>query len=433
MRTFIVIWLGQMVSTIGSRMSIFAITIWAWELTGSATALALVGFFFFVPSILSALLAGVIVDRLNRKFLMVLSDTGTALSTSVLLLLALIGNLQIWHIYAIAALIGFFSQIQMLAYQVSMSLIVPQQHYTRAISMGSVVDYGGEIIAPALAGSLYPFIGLVGILLIDLATFGVAIATVICVHIPQPSHTDAFNHNRGKLWQELGFGFSYIFTRNSLLALLVATSLFWFAHDLGESIYNPMILARTGGNAGILGSVTSAAGFGGVTGAVIVSIWGGPKRRISGLFLGMMGAGVSKTIFGLGWMPSIWIPAQFCSSLNFPLLSSSNTTIWLAKSEPSVQGRVFAASSLIKQVVAAISTLIAGPLADHLFEPAMMSGGILAPLLGWIFGTEPGAGMALLYVITSICLLLVGIGGYAFATLRNVDKIVPNPDKPLRS
>ncbi len=422
-----------MVSTIGSRMSIFAITIWAWELTGKATALALVGFFFFVPSILSALLAGVIVDRVNRKFLMVLSDTGTALSTSVLLLLELTSNLQIWHIYAIAAVIGFFSQIQMLAYQVSMTLIVPQQHYTRASSMGSVVDYGAEIIAPALAGSLYPFIGLAGIFLIDLASFTVAIATVICVHIPQPTHTGAFNQNRGKLWQEIAFGFSYIFTRSSLLALLVATSLFWFAHDLGESIYNPMILARTGGNAGVLGSVTSAAGFGGVTGAVIVSIWGGPKRRISGLFLGMMGAGVSKTIFGLGWMPSIWIPAQFCSSLNFPLLSSSNTAIWLAKIDPNMQGRVFAAISLIKQVVAAISTLIAGPLADRVFEPAMMPQGILAPRLGFIFGSEPGAGMALLYVITSVCLLLVGIGGYAFPTLRNVDEIVPNHDQPLRS
>ncbi len=422
-----------MVSTIGSRMSIFAITIWAWELTGKATALALVGFFFFVPSILSALLAGVIVDRLNRKFLMVLSDTGTALSTSVLLLLALTDNLQIWHIYAIAAIIGSFSQIQMLAYQVSISAIVPQQHYTRASSMGSVVEYGAEIIAPALAGSLYPFIGLVGILLIDLATFAVAIATVICVHIPQPCSTGAFNQDRGKLWQEIGFGFRYIFARNSLLALLVATSLFWFAHDVGESIYNPMVLARTGGNAGVLGSVTSAAGFGGVTGAIIVSIWGGPKRRISGLFLGMVGAGVSKTVFGVGQMPSIWIPAQFCSSVNFPLLSSSNTAIWLAKIEPNVQGRVFAASSLIKQAVAAISTLIAGPLADRVFEPAMMPGGILAPRLAPLLGTEPGAGMALLYIISSICLLLVGLGGYAFPTLRDLDEIVPNPDKPLRS
>ncbi len=431
MRTFIIIWLGQMVSTIGSGMSIFAITIWAWELTGKATALALVGFFFFVPSTLSALLAGVIVDRLNRKFLMVLSDTVTALSTSVLLLLELTGNLQIWHIYVLAAVIGFFSQIQMLAYQVSMTAIVPQQHYIRASSMGSVVDYGSEIVAPALAGSLYPFIGLAGILLIDLATFAFAIATVICVHIPQPSLTGAFNQDRGK-WQEIAFGFSYVLTRNSLLALLIATSLFWFAHDLGDSIYNSMILARTGGNAGVLGSVISAAGFGGVTGAVVISIWGGPKHRISGLLLGMVGAGVSKTVFGLGRMPSIWIPAQFCSSLNFPLLSSSNTAIWLASIEPNVQGRVFAASSVIKQVVSAISTLIAGPLADYIFEPAMMPGGILAPRLGPIFGTGPGAGMALLYAIASICLLLVGIGGYAFPTLRDLDEIVPNHDRPVQ-
>jgi len=426
MHTFIIIWLGQFVSTIGSQMTFFAITIWAWEKTGSATALALVSFFFFAPSILTSLLAGTIVDRVNRKVLMIISDTVTALATLAILLIYLSNTLQIWHLYIIAAVISPFNQIQQLSYQVSITTLVPKHHYTRASSMGSILSYGSSIIAPALAGSLYPMIGLVGIILIDLVTFVVAIATLAIVPIPQPKTKVSPNSESWR--KKLAFGFHYIGTRPSLLALLTITSLFWLFHDVGDAVYNPMILARTDGNAVILGQVASAAGVGGVTGAVLVSFWGGLRRRIHGILLGMIGAGASKILFGLGQMPLIWIPAQFCSSLNFPLLGSSNQAIWFAKVEPEVQGRVFAVSFFLRQVVSASGALFGGPLADYVLEPAMKPGGILAPLFGGIFGTESGAGIALLYVTCALCMMLIGLSGYAFGRLKDVEDIVPDCD-----
>ena len=180
-----------------------------------------------------------------------------------------------------------------------------------------------------------------------------------------------------------------------------------------------MILARTGNNARILGTIVSAAGAGGVLGASIVSIWGGPKRRIRGFLLGMAGAGLSKIVFGFGQALSIWIPAQFCSSFNFPILGSSNEAIWLAKVAPEAQGRVFATRAVIMQLASAFGLLIAGPLADRVFEPAMQPSGFLAAIFGPIIGTGAGAGMALLYAISSLGLLLVAIGGYACRLLRD--------------
>lgn len=427
MRTFTIIWLGQLVSTIGSYMSEFALAIWAWQLTQSVTALALIGLFSQLPRIPMTLFAGVIADRFNRKRLMMLGDTIAAVSTLAILLLYLTDNLQIWHIYSISAIKGGFGQLQLLAYETSLTMIVPQQHYTRASSMGSMVHYGSNILAPALAGSLYPVIGLLGILLIDLGTFFCAIASLLSVHIPQPPRlTD--NPNPETIWQEIASGYHYVLTRPSLYALLTITSLFWFAHDIGQALYDPMILARTGGDAQVLGTVSAAAGVGGVTGALILSIWGGFKRRIHGVMVGFIGAGLSKTVFGFGQTLKIWIPAQFCSSFHFPLLGSSDTAIWLSKVAPAMQGRVFAAKSLVLQVVSAIATLIAGPLADRFFEPAMMPGGVLAPIFGGIFGTGTGAGMALLYVLCSACLLLVGVGGYALPVLQEVEDRVTDSD-----
>lgn len=427
MRTFFIVWLGQLVSTIGSYMTAFAMTLWAWELTGQATTLALLGFFTQLPSLLITPFAGVIVDRWNRKLLIMLGDAIAGMSTIAILLLYLSDNLQIWHLYLTGAVNGAFGQIQELSYSTSISMMVPKQHYTRASGMISILHYGSTIIAPALAGVLYYAIGLMGILSIDLITFLVAISTVLFVHIPQPMYGNE-HHTQELIWRQIVFGFRYIFSRPSLLALLVAASLFEFPHAVGGALYSPMILARSGNDAQAFGSIVVAAGIGGVVGAMLISIWGGPKRRIHGFLLSMVGAGLSKIVFALGRMPLIWVPAQFCSSLNFPLMGSSSDAIWLSKIRPEVQGRVFATRSVMLLATSAIASLIAGPLADYIFEPAMMPGGSLARIFGGIFGTGSGAGMALLYAISSICLLIVGLSGYAFRVLRDVEIIVPDYD-----
>ena len=427
LRTFIIIWFGQLVSNIGSYMTYFAIKIWAWELTNQVTTIALLSFFELIPSIFITLASGLIVDRVNRKFLLIIADCVAAISTIVIGYLYLTDQLQIWHIYATGAVNGAFSEVQALAYSSSISMLVPKQHYQRATSMNSAIHYGSVIIAPALAGFLYYIIDLGGILLIDFITFTIAIATILKVRIPQPKITTQSEKSIG-IWQEIIFGFRYLMRQKSLLAMVATGSLFWFAHDIGATLYSPMILARTNNDTRILGSISSAAGLGGVTGTVLLSIWGGSKRQIHGFLLGMMGAGVSKTIFGLGQGLMIWLPAQFCSSLNFPMLRSSSTAILLSKVKPDIQGRVFATESIMQQIVSAIAVFIAALLADHVFEPAMMPGGNLVPLFGNLFGTGKGAGMAILYVVSSVSLLLIGLSGYFVPQLRNVETIVPDYD-----
>jgi MFS family permease len=427
MRNFLMIWAGQLVSTIGSSMSRFAIAIWAWEITGKATTLTLVGFFSLLPSIAIASISGAIVDRCNRKLLMMVGDAVAVLTTIIMMVLYLTDSLQIWHLYVSSAIVGTFNQFQSLAYSASVSLLVPKQHYTRASSLEFVSGYGSNIIAPALAGYLYQVIGLFGIWLIDISTFAIAISSLLFARIPQPTQTDE-HQNPSHIWQGLGFGLRYILVRKSLLALLIITVLFWFAHDVGNSLYSAMILSRTGNDTVVLGSLSAAAGFGGVTGAIIVSTWGGFKKKINGVLLGMIGAGLSKIVFGLGRTPWIWIPAQFCSSFNFPFNGSSDKAIWLAKVAPHVQGRVFAAHSLVLQIGSAAAYLIAGPLADNIFAPALATTDSRVGILGEIFGTNAGAGMALLYVICAVCMLLVGCAGFYIPQLRDVERILPDHD-----
>ncbi|NJL61329.1 MAG: MFS transporter [Methylacidiphilales bacterium] len=431
MRTFIIIWLGQMVSTVGSFMTVFALTIWVWEKTGSATALILVGFFAQLPKLLVTTVAGIAVDRYNRRYLMLLGETAAFLCTLAVALLYLTQQLQVWHLYVIVSLYGAFGQLQILAYSASISLLVPQEQYTRAESLGSAVNYGAAIFSPALAGFLYPRFGLQSIFWIDLITFVAAFVTLFIVKIPQPSPIKIINENNDietteTLWQKLTFGFRYIWANPSLTAMAIAFTLFAIPNDITKALYSPMILARTGGNSEILGTVTAAAGIGGVVGAIIIGVWGGFQRRIHGMLLGFIGHGFFKIILGIASTAPVWMVSHFLTTALMPMFYSSSNAIWYTKIPTELQGRVLAADQLIGIAVSAIAPLIAGFLADKIFEPAMQPTGNLAPILGNFFGTGVGSGITVLFVMMAICVMLVGLIGYAVPTLQKVEDSLPN-------
>lgn len=429
-RPFLIVWSGQTVSLLGSRMTTFATMLWAWQITEQATTLSFLWFFIQVPQVLMSPFAGVIVDRWERKTLMMVGDAISALSTVALLILHLTGHLHIWHFYLTGAVNAAFAQIQELAYSTSVALMLPRSQYSRASSLEFLASYGSRILAPAVASLLYPVVGLVGIFTIDLATFVVAVSTVLTVSIPQPMRSKAVSLEAGsalEIWHDMQFGFRHIFAIPPLRSFVLMAALFQFVHDLGDAVYAPMILARSGNDVALFGAVGVAAGLGGVTGSIIMTAWGGPKKRIHGVLFGIMGAGVSKTLLALGQSALVWLPTQFFASLNFPLLGSSEQTIWLSKVQPDIQGRVFAARWMVVQLASPVSFLIGGPLADWVLEPAMQPGGQLTPLLGHFFGTGSGAGMAVLYALTSIILVGIGLGGYTVSTIRQVETAIPDP------
>jgi MFS transporter, DHA3 family, macrolide efflux protein len=153
------------------------------------------------------------------------------------------------------------------------------------------------------------------------------------------------------------------------------------------------------------------------------------KNKIKGVLLGIIGVGLTKIVFGLGRTMWVWIPPQFLCSLSFTLSGSSDNAIWLAKVSPNVQGRVFAARSLLLQLASATAVLIAGPLADNVFVPAFAQRGGLVGILEGIFGTGTGGGMAMLYVICAVCMFLVGLVGFSFPLLRDLEKTIPDHDE----
>jgi MFS transporter, DHA3 family, macrolide efflux protein len=429
MRTFLIIWIGQLASLIGSEMTNFAITIWAWEVTQQATPLSLILFFTQTPKVIAALFAGVLVDRWHRQKLMIVGDLMAGFSTIAILLLFLSDRLEIWHLYFTGAINGLFGFLQSLTYSASLSLIVPKQHYARATALNSIQMSGSYILAPALAGSLYPAIGLVGILNIDLVTFIIAISSISVVQIPQLRQNQVSRQTIQTLGQDLTFGFRYLFKHPSLLAILVFLLVDNLIDNLNFAILPATILARSGNDSAVWGQLLTTFGIGGLLGAATIGIWGGPKRRIHGLLLGSTISKVGLIVLSVTQNLFVKIAAALTSGLSSPFPDSSDRAIWMSKVKPDIQGRVFAARDLITQIAAPLGAAIAGPLADNFFEPAMRNGGSLAGIFGGVFGTNIGAGMALMITLFSSFGLLFGLAGYAFPILREVENIVPDHEK----
>jgi len=429
MRAFGIIWIGQVISLLGTAMTNFGLTIWAYEKTGQATSLAMIGFFFVTPMVVLSPIAGAIVDRSNRRLMMMLSDLAAGLTTIVVFALYATGHLQIWHLYITAAISGAFQTFQWPAFSAAITVMLPKEQYGRANGMLELADSASGIFAPLLAGVLLGIIGLAGIMIIDIVSFSFAIGALLFVFIPQPERTEAGREGQGSIWKEAMYGFPYIFKRRSLLGLQLVFMVGNLFAGLAFTLLAPMILARTSSNEMVLGSVQSAGAIGGVVGGVAMSAWGGTKRKVHGVLGGwILGSLSGELLLGLGRDLPVWLVAGFLAAFFVPFINASNQAIWQAKVAPDVQGRVFATRRLIAWLVSPLARLIAGPLADKVFEPAMQEGGTLAGTFGWLVGTGNGAGMALILVFCGLAAALVAVTGYATRAVRDAEVILPDYD-----
>jgi MFS family permease len=425
--SFGILWFGQTISLIGSSMSGFALMIWAWKETGQATAMVLTGISGLIPSIIVSLVAGVLIDRWDRKWVMILSDLTVGFSSVMILLLYSTGQLQIWHLYISSAIAGAAGTFQYLAYSASVTLMLPKEQYARASGLQSLSQYGSKIGAPIIAGILITLIGISGILLIDIFTFMFAVGTLFFIPVPNPSRTPEAKASRGTFLQEAAVGFRYIFARPGLLGLLLIILSFSTAESLGYPLIVPMILARTGNNEIILGTVQSVLGVGGVIGALLLTIWGGPRRKVYGVLVGVALTGLlGDALMGIGQSLPVWLTAAIFLEVFIPVFYGSYQAIWQSKIAPEIQGRVFAARDLMVNIAQPVSMILTGLLSDRVLEPALMPDGSLAPILGGLVGTGPGAGMGLLLVIAGLLSAFAGLAGFAFVSVREVEIRLPD-------
>lgn len=431
MRAFTLIWSGQMVSFLGTAMTQFALLIFVWTKTHQATATVLLAFFQFVPLLVATPIAGAYVDRWNRKKAMIISDLIAGLGSVAILLLFSANVLEVWHLYIIGLIVGAFNAFQWPAFSAAITLMVDKKHYARTSGMMGLTEGVSMVLGPPLAAVLIVSVGMPGVLIVDILTFTYAIGVLLPIFIPQPPPPKE-DEKQLSIWKDSIFGFKYIYARRPLLLLVFVFFMYNFFATFAVQIYSPMILARTGDNEIILGSVMSVLGIGGLIGGITIAIWGGPKKKINGLLGGMILAGFG----GLAAFPAspvAWALGGFLFMFLSPTVNGCSQAIWQSKTAPAVQGRVFAARRFIAQISSTVGLLLVGPLVDFVFEPGFDVGGSMAGLVSWFVAPGPGVGMAVVVFLAIALSSIVALIAYFVRDVRNIEEILPDFDAEKES
>jgi MFS transporter, DHA3 family, macrolide efflux protein len=423
-RTFLTIWVGQVVSTLGSHLTGFALGVWVYQQTGSVTRFALIALVTTLPGMLLAPLAGALADRWDRRWAMILSDSGAGCATLALAGLLWLHQLELWHIYLLLSLSSAFAALQWPAFTAATTLLVPREQLGRASGLTQTGNGIGELLAPVLAGTLVGTIGLGGVVLIDVATFVFAVSTLLAVRFPRPPVSADGAAAAGSLLREAAAGWSYIRQRSGLLALLVLLAATNFCMGIMQVLVTPMVLSFA--SAAVLGRVLSAAGLGLLAGSLAMSVWGGPRRRVAGILVLLLVQGGSLILGGLRPNPVLITVAGFVFLFAMPLLLGTSQALWQTKVPPDLQGRVFATRRMVAWSTLPLAFLAAGPLADRVFEPLLAAGGPLAPTLGSWIGVGPGRGIGLGFCVLGVLVVLTVAVASRFPRLRQLEAELPD-------
>ena len=423
--TFTLIWLGQLVSLFGSGLSSFALSIWVFENTGSTLEFTLTLFFRVLPGVIISPVAGVLVDRIDRRLIMILSDLGAGLATACYMFLLLTDQLQLWHIYAGAVVVSICAAFQWPAYFATITLLVPQKHFGRASGLVQMADAAAGISTPVIAGILLRLMSIEWIFLIDLATFIFALVVLLGLKFPKIYHTTKSETSDHTFFREVLFGWRYILDRPGLLALLL---FFGAALNFVSGSFNvlvtPLILGLT--SADVLSFVLAAGAVGTLAGATVMAAWGGTKRRIDGMIFSQAIIGVCLLLGGLFSSTEVIAIVAFGISFCIPIISGSAHAIWQAKTPPDIQGRLFATRRMIAWSSLPLAYILSGTFIDYVFEPLVVSDTQLAQVIQQVIGNQAGGAISIFYVVLGILNLLTLAVAYVYPRLRLVEEDLPD-------
>ncbi|MGK7894180.1 MAG: MFS transporter [Xenococcus sp. (in: cyanobacteria)] len=436
MRTFLIVWFGQLISLLGSKLTEFALGFWILEQTyretGTITQFALTILLIYLPKVIVSPFAGVLIDRWNRRYAMIMSDVVTTLITIIVISLVSTNQLEVWHIYLAITVTSTFNAFQTPASTAAIAQVVPPQHFSRANGMVQVSSGVAKIVSPFIAGILMKFIGLEGVLTVDLGTFVVALFTLSIVRFPNVKRRRSSKKSAtGIFLQDTISGWNYIVTRPGLLRLLSFVAISYFTTGMLEVILWPLLYKPDSTQQ--LGTILSIGGCGVLVGSLLMSIWGSTKYRVITI-MGCVGLqGIVTLIAGLRISVIVLAAGVFLYLFSHPIIISSNQAIWQSKVPTHLQGRIFALIQSLERSLAIIAYLLAGPLVDTILNPLMAEGGLLhyylAPFIGGQISQD--GGISLLLVLLGIFnLTLVAI---AFKEPRLLNLETELPDRNVRS
>lgn len=399
-KKYIIFWLSQSVSQLGSAMTGFALILWAYEQDNSALTVSLMSFCNYVPYVIVSLFVGTFVDRHSKKKIMLLSDSIAAVCSVAVLGLNSCGLFQVWHIYIVNFVIGFMNAFQSPASAVAIGRIVPGDKLANVSGMNSFSVNLTTVLTPVLAAFLFALDGLKIILIFDLSSFLLAFfVLLLLIPIPEEETGKVRKHSAFEGCRE---GFRFLSHNRGILGIVVTMALLnFFSRLTYENILSPMILARSGNDSMALGIVNAMIGAGGILGGILVSAGRFSKDNIKMIYgSAAISFLLGDILMGVGQNVVCWAIAGIAASLPIPFINAGQNVILYQRVPKEMQGRVFAVRNAIQYSTIPVGILLGGFLADYVFEPLMQSEHPVTAVLYRLVGEGAGSGMAVMFLCT---------------------------------
>ena len=402
LKRYIVLWVSQSISQLGSSMTAFALILWTYEQTGSALSVSIMSFCNYVPYILISIFVGAFVDNHRKKTVMLAADSIAALASLLILAFSMAGTLLAGHIYIFNAVVGTTTAFQQPASSVAIAKIVPKNKLANISGMNSFSSNLIVVFSPMLAAVLFTVGGLPLILLFDLLSFAAAFCVLLfLIRIPEQIVREKFTSP----FAGIRVGFHFLKNETGILHIMLTMAVLnFFSRLTYENILSPMILSRSSSNNVVLGIVNACMGIGGIIGGLLVSVKKESRKKANMIYisaavsflLGDLTMAVGRNVF-------FWSFAAFAASLPIPFITAEQNVILYKKIPEKIQGRVFAVKNAVQYSTIPLGILLGGYLADYIFEPFMRSDTDIVSLLEILVGNGAGSGMAVMFLCTGVC------------------------------
>jgi MFS family permease len=401
---------SQFLSGLGSGLTAFGLSVWAFQSTKSVTAIALIAAFSQLPRSASMLFSGALVDRYGPRRALLAANAGAALCLVPLLLLAWRGQLAVWHIYVFSALSAVFMSLQWPSASASVVALFPKPDYVRANGLLQTAFAASSILFPLTAGFLFARSNLGIVLIAGIGLFALGMLFLSFVEIPKSLAVEqGAKQAGGSFLREITEGWSYLRAERELFRLTLVFTGCSFLTAMASVLLKPLLLSFA--SALTLGVVLSIAGLGMLLGSLAVSAWGVAARTLKGLMPLMGLSGLCMVVAGSRNSAVLIGAAMLFYTLLQPILSSGIQTVTQDRTPPELQGRISATMMAIATGVMPIAYPLAGPLADHVTEPLLVTNGPLAGSIGLLIGAGPGRGIGFLYIVLGFAIIGLAILG----------------------
>ena len=397
MRTFLLLWITQAFSGLGSSMTSYALVVWSYSQEGSALKTALLMVCSYAPYVIFSIFAGALSDRWDKKKTMLVCDTIAAATTVVTLILLQKGQLRIWHLYLLNVVIGLMNTVQQPASEVAVTRVLPEKHYQKVGGLRYFSNALNSILTPIIATAVLGLAGMNVVFAFDLFTFTVAfLVLVFAIRIPKGGEKV---QKQESLRTSAKQGIVYLKKERGILDLIFFLAAINLVASVYDAAFPAMLLSREGGSEKVLGMVNAVIGISTLAGSILASLMKTPKSRVRVICNCLLfSMSFENFMLALGRTPPVWCIGGFLGWIAIPLMNTNLDAIMRLKVPEEMQGRVYSVRNSFQFFTIPVGYFLGGLLVDKVFEPLMAACSSDSILIR-LFGQGKGSGAAFLFFV----------------------------------